>query len=107
MEALLKKQVTFINYQYNCLYESVTNKEAQESFLKAKVQEQDEIRSAREEMYFNLRLWLLESFVRINQWDMVDDVIGRAWGYRYDATIHRPVLIAMFEALEWCIRPLH
>jgi hypothetical protein len=38
---------------------------------------------------------------------MVEDVIGRAWGYRYDLAIHRPTLIAMFEALEWCISPLY
>jgi hypothetical protein len=58
-------------------------------------------------MYYNLRLWLLESYVRINQWDMVEEIIGRAWGYKYDLTIHRPVLNAMFEAIDWCIRPLY
>ena len=58
-------------------------------------------------MYYNFRLWLLESFVRINQWDMVDDVIGRIYGYKLDLTLHKPLLKAMFAALEWFIDPLY
>ena len=57
-------------------------------------------------MYYNFRLWLIESFVRINQWDGVEDIIGRVYGYKLDLTMHRPILTAMFEALEWFITPL-
>jgi hypothetical protein len=58
-------------------------------------------------MYYNPRLWLVESFVRINQWDQVDDVLGRIYQYRYDLTLHRPLLQAMSDALSWHIEPLY
>lgn len=89
------------------MFESVMNKEAYEQQLKSKVAEQEEIRVLREEMYYNFRLWLLESFVRINQWDMVDDIIGRLYDYRLDLTMHKPTLDAMFQAIEWFITPLY
>lgn len=57
-------------------------------------------------MYYNLRLWLLQSFVQINQWDLVSDVVSKIYGSRLDLTMHRPTLQAMFEALEWFITPL-
>ena len=96
-----------MQYQYSHMFESVMNKEAYEQQLKSKVAEQEEIRVIREEMYYNFRLWLLESFVRINQWDMVDDIIGRLYDYRLDLTIHKPTLDAMFQAIEWFITPLY
>ena len=43
-------------------------------------------------MYYNLRLWLLQSFVQINQWDLVSDVVSKIYGSRLDLTIHRPTL---------------
>ena len=75
--------------------------------MKAKVLDQEEIRLARDEMHYNFRFWLLESFVRINQWDMVEDVIGRLYDYRLDLTMHKPVLQAMYEAIEWFITPMY
>ena len=39
------------------------NKEAYEKELKVKIAEQDEIEKQRHDMYYNLRLWLLQSFV--------------------------------------------
>ncbi len=83
------------------------NKEAHEQLIKAKLVEQEEIRVLREEMFYNFRLWLLESFVRINQWDHVEDIIGRIYSYKLDLSIHRPLLTAMFEALEWFITPIY
>ena len=69
IEVLLKKQIKLAQYQYKSLFESVMNKEAYETMLKAKLLDQEEIRTLREEMHYNFRLWLLESFVKINQWD--------------------------------------
>ena len=83
------------------------NKEAYEGTLKQKIIEQEQLKSDRELMHYNFRLWLLESFVRINQWDLVEDVMGRIYGYKYDNTLHRPLLNAMFDALAWFIEPLY
>jgi len=58
-------------------------------------------------MYYNLRLWLLESFVRINQWDLVDDILSGIYENRLDLTLHRPTLQAMYDALDWFINPLY
>lgn len=58
-------------------------------------------------MYFNFRLWLVEAFVRINRWDLVEDVIGRIYQWKLDLTIHPPLLRAMMEALDWLIEPLY
>jgi len=58
-------------------------------------------------MHYNFRLCLLESFVRINQWDMVEDIIGRIYKYRLDLTLHRSLLNAMMEAVYWFIEPLY
>ena len=82
------------------------NKEAYEKELKVKIAEQDDIEKQRHDMYYNLRLWLLQSFVQINQWDLVSDVVSKIYGSRLDLTIHRPTLQAMFEALEWFLTPL-
>lgn len=57
-------------------------------------------------MYYNLRLWLLESFVRINQWNMVEDIVGRLYQWKLDLTLHQPTIYAMHEALAWFIEPL-
>ena len=57
-------------------------------------------------MYYNFRLWLLQSFVKINQWDLVSDVVSKIYGSRLDLTFHWPTLQAMFEALEWFVTPL-
>ena len=38
---------------------------------------------------------------------MVDDVIGRIYGYKLDLTLHKPLLKAMFAALDWFIDPLY
>jgi hypothetical protein len=58
-------------------------------------------------MHYNFRLCLLESFVRINQWDMVEDIIGRIYKYSLDLTLHRSLLNAMMEAVSWFIEPLY
>lgn len=58
-------------------------------------------------MHYNLRLWLVESFVGVNQWDLVEEVLGRLYQHRFDLTLHRPLLIAMQEALAWFIEPLY
>ena len=57
-------------------------------------------------MYYNLRLWLLQSFIQINQWDLASDVMTKIYGSRLDLTLHRPTLQAMFDALDWFISPL-
>jgi hypothetical protein len=58
-------------------------------------------------MYYNFRLWLLESFVRLNQWDMVEDIIGRIYDYKLDLTLHKPLLEAMYDAIDWFISPMY
>jgi hypothetical protein len=58
-------------------------------------------------MYYNLRLWLLESSVRVNQWNMVTDIFGRLYKWKLDLTLHKPTLIAIYDTLSWFIQPIY
>ena len=69
------------------------NKELFEKTEKVKIQEEDdEIKRLRSEMPLNFKIRLLEGFVRINEWDYVDDIIGRIYDYRLDLTLSGSLL---------------
>ena len=86
MENLVNRQIKFAQAQYsNSVGSAVLNKDAHEKKL---IIEQNQIKRDRQRMYYNFRLWLLESFVRINQWNMVEEVIGKIYGWRLDLTLH-------------------
>lgn len=105
VENLINRQIKLAQAQYNGVVGSaVLNKEAHEKKLLA---EQTQIKKDRQVMYYNFRLWLLESFVRINQWDKVEEIFGRLYQWKLDLTLHRPTLVAMHEALHWLIEPLY
>jgi hypothetical protein len=50
---------------------------------------------------------LLEAFVRVNRWDLLEDVLGRLYRWRLDLSLHRGLLAALTEALEWAIEPVY
>lgn len=87
----------------------MTNKEEYEKKpeVKARLAEQQSIHRERIFMHYNFRLWLVESFVRINRWDLVEDVVGRIYSWKLDLTLHRPLLRSMLEAIDWLIEPLY
>lgn len=58
-------------------------------------------------MPFNFKINLLESFVRVNAWDHVEDLIGRIYDYKLDLTFSKSLLGCMLEALTWFIEPLY
>lgn len=58
-------------------------------------------------MAFNFKLWLCESFVRINDWERLEEIFGGFYDYRIDLTLHKPFLKALLEALNWFIDPLY
>lgn len=43
-------------------------------------------------MHYNCRLWLIWGFIRINHWELVEEVLGKLYQWRYDLTLHRPLL---------------
>lgn len=73
---------------------------------KEKQEEYKQIEAARQDMAYNFKLWLCESFVRINEWELLEEIIGGFYEYRLDLTLHKPLLTALLEALEWFIDPL-
>lgn len=58
-------------------------------------------------MPFNFKLALCESFVRVNAWDHVDDILGRIYDYKVDLTMSKTLLGAMLEAINWFVDPLY
>jgi hypothetical protein len=61
----------------------------------------------RSEIPFNYKLWLVEAFVRINDWERVEEIIGGIYDYKIDLTLHKPLLNSLFSALNWFIEPLY
>ena len=108
VEQLLNRQIKLVQFQYKNAFENIVNKEEFErTELRQRMVEQAAIGKERYLMYFNFRLWLVEAFVRINRWDLVEDVVGRIYQWKLDLTIHPPLLRAMMEALDWLIEPLY
>ena len=108
VELLLQKQIKLVQFQYKSAFDPICNKEEFERVeLRQRQAEQQAIVRERYQMYFNFRLWLLEAFVRINRWDLVEDIIGRLYQWKLDLTLHPPLLHSMIEAVDWMIEPLH
>lgn len=67
----------------------------------------EDIKKKREEMPFNFKLWLMESFVRINDWENLDIIFTGIYDQRLDLTLHKFLLQALLDALNWFIDPLY
>ncbi|CDW79776.1 tho complex subunit 2-like [Stylonychia lemnae] len=107
VEVLLNKQLKLAQFHYKSMYESIMDREAYEKTIKQRILEKEEVEKLRSQMPLNFRLKLLESFVRINQWGLVDEIIGRFYDYKLDLTLSSSLLSAMFEQLLWFIEPIY
>ena len=58
-------------------------------------------------MGYNLKLWLLESFIRINDWEKAEEIYGGFYDYKLDLTLNRGLLYALFDVMHWFIDPLY
>lgn len=76
VEELLSRQFKQMEYNYSMIFKSVTNKEAMEAEKKRRMEELNAIQKERAEMPYNFKLWILESFVRINDWSKADEIAG-------------------------------
>lgn len=107
VENLINRQNKLMQFHYKQLFETVMNKEAFEQSTKQIKAEEEEVESIRREMNANFRMMLLEALVRINQWGLVDEIIGRLYDYKLDLTISKSLLQSMFVAMNWFIEPLY
>jgi hypothetical protein len=96
-----------MEYHYGMLFKSIMKKEGLEAEEKRVAEEQAAIDKERAEMPFNFKLWLMEGFVRINEWERLDEILGGLYDYRVDMTIHKPLLESMFNAFHWFLEPLY
>ena len=58
-------------------------------------------------MHCNFKIRLLQSCVRVNDWDATDEIVNGIYDGKLDLTWSQPVLTAMLRALDWCISKLH
>ena len=58
-------------------------------------------------MHCNFKIRLLQSCINVNDWVSVDEIVNGIYDGKLDLTWSRPVLNAIFKALDWCISKLY
>ena len=65
------------------------------------------IEAKRAKMHFNFKIRLLQSCINVNDWVTADEIVNGIYEGKLDLTWSRPVLNAIFKALDWCISKLY
>lgn len=105
---MLDKQVDSLDYLYKLMFMTIMNAE---SFTR-EMQEQKiepkhyEIEKQRAKMHCNFKLRLLQSCIRVNDWETADDIFNGIYEGKLDLSWSQPLLKAVFHALDWCVHPL-
>jgi hypothetical protein len=58
-------------------------------------------------MIYNFKFWLLDSIVKVNDWSLLEELVGGIYDYRLDLTMHKYYMDTLFEVLHWFIDPLY
>jgi len=65
------------------------------------------IEAKRAKMHLNFKIRLLQSCINVNDWVTADEIVNGIYDGKLDLTWSRPVLNAIFKALDWCISKLY
>eukprot|EP00347_Sterkiella_histriomuscorum_P008986 403342964 len=103
VENLLSRQIKLAQIQYEKISRSSISREQNP----LEIQELEDVNRLRAQMHQNFRIRLLESFVKLNEWQEVDEIIGTIYDNKLDLTLSKDLLNSMMEQLEWFIEPLY
>ncbi len=54
-------------------------------------------------MHCNFKVRLLQSCVRVNDWETADLIVNGIYDGKFDLTWSQPLLKAIHNALDWCV----
>ena len=57
-------------------------------------------------MHCNFKIRLLQSCVRVNDWETADEIVNGIYEGKLDFSWSQPLLKAIFNALDWCVHSL-
>ena len=61
------------------------------------------IENNRAKMHCNFKVRLLQSCIRVNDWETTDLIVNGIYDGKFDLTWSQPLLKAIFNALDWCV----
>lgn len=108
VETLCKLEGKIAEHNYRNLNEIVLNKELHEGTAenKQRNEEMEEIKRLKALMPYNLRLQLVDALVNINQWGLVDDILGTIYENKVNLTCSENLILSMCRTLRWFIDPI-
>jgi hypothetical protein len=58
-------------------------------------------------MHANPKLRLLQSCIKMNDWDTADEICNSIYAGKLDLTLSKHVMNAVFDAIKWFVDPLY
>ena len=105
IDQLKDQQIKSLDYLYQLLFKTIMNTEQFERDMQeAKIdQKHILIENKRAKMHCNFKVRLLQSCVRVNDWETTDLIVNGIYDGKFDLTWSQPLLNAIFNALDWCV----
>ena len=109
IDTLKDLQINNLDYLYKLHDKNITNPDSfKRDMDKQKIDEKHlEIERRRARMPCNFKIRLLQSCVRINDWETADDIVNGIYVGKFDFTWSRPLMQTIFKALDWCVTKLY